>query len=140
MKTAEVLGIINMRLDRIIVLADTVMKSFDPEAVYSFKTDMKALRNFMSFVRLQRNDRAMKFPEKCKYLYHIAGSLAELNERDLPAEEKRKLTEKAQDEWKKIYNPAHLLKLKKMLNEYDYSRIHPELFNNFFSGHAMPRD
>jgi hypothetical protein len=132
MKVAEVKERINDKLDAITMSAAIIAETFDSEAIIRFKSDLKFIRSFLHFLRLQRNDRNMRLPDKCKYLYHIAGSVAGLTEEHKTDKTTADLMEKARQEWKRHYAPGHISKVKKMLNDYDYARIRPELFDNFF--------
>lgn len=134
MKTAEAKDIINEKIDKVILLAESISKSYDLPSLVSFKSELKFIRSFIDFVRLQRNDRTMRFPDKCRYIYHIAGSLIELLQDTQPSPPVwREKMDKTQAEWKRHYDAVHLQRLKKQINEYDYAHIHPELLNNFFS-------
>ncbi len=133
MKAVEVKERINNKLDAIAISAAMIAENFDNDAIIRFKSDLKFIRSFLHFLRLQRNDRNMRLPDKCKYLYHIAGSVASLDIKDPADRSIAELTEKAKAEWKRHYSAGHFHKLKKLLNDYDYSRIRPELFDNFFS-------
>lgn len=133
MKAVEVKERINNKLDAIAISAAMVAENFDNDAIFRFKADLKFIRSFLHFLRLQRNDRNMRLPDKCKYLYHIAGSVAGLAEENTNNKATAELLEKARSEWKRHYSPGHFSKLKKLLNDYDYSRIRPELFDNFFN-------
>lgn len=117
-------------------LARTINETFDIEEIIQFKAELKFIRSFVQFLRLQRNERDMRFPDKCRYLYNIAGSIAELADKKEDTEQWNELLSKAKSEWRRNYHPAHLLKLAQLLDDYDYSRVRPELFNNLFSRYA----
>ena len=117
-------------------LGRTINETFDIEEIIQFKAELKFIRSFVQFLRLQRNERDMRFPDKCRYLYNIAGSIAELADKKEDTEQWNELLSKAQSEWRRNYNPAHLLKLAQLLDDYDYSHVRPELFNNLFSRYA----
>lgn len=139
MKPAEVKAIVIKKVDDMVMYANEVNDTFSVDALHSFRIEFRIIRSFINFVYLQRSDKAMKMPEKCKELYRIVsllseslGSMEAKQSQSANTEDVDKIINKAKREWKAIYSESILLKLKKRLEDYDYSKINPDLMNNFF--------
>ncbi len=140
MKNEDIRKILQAKLQSITNLSEKIDGSFQEEAIFQFKKELKLIRSFMSFVRTHKGEWGMRMPDKIKKLYNIAGALyEEFEERETNIKKKNDeqawadLKERARDEWNRYYSKTHFIKFEKQLVEYKYGGIPVELLDNFFS-------
>lgn len=123
----------------LIELAETINERFDIDTIVKFRHEFRVVRSFMTFMRLQRNDKHIKMPENCKYLYHLAGKIKELagdkigDPSVVISPDATDVFGKSQKEWKKNYSTGVFTKLATKIAALDFSKLHPDLLDNFFS-------
>ena len=139
MKPAQAKEIIRAKAAMLSELAETINSNYEMDAIVRFRQEFRTVRAFMTFMRLQRNDKNLRMPESCKYLYHLAGKIKEFtsepgsDDNKVSISEKEELLAKAQKEWKKNYSKNTFLKFGVKVAELDFSKINPDLFDNFFT-------
>ncbi len=139
MKPFQAKEIIIGKAEGLVHLSEEITQHFELETIDKFRHEFRIIRSFMTFVRLQRNDKNIKVPENCKYLYHLAGKIKEVAS-EIEKEDASKDVQEAADaliaakkDWKKNYSKNTFPRFTSKLLALDYSKLHPDLLDNFFN-------
>jgi hypothetical protein len=139
MKPVQAKEIIRGKVEMLVELAEAINGQFDVEAIVRFRNEFRTVRSFMTFMRLQRNDKNIKLPENCKYLYHLAGKIKDIiteigieNPGSVDVEISEDLA-KVKKDWKKNYSKQVFLKLGSKISGLDFGKLNPDLLDNFFN-------
>jgi len=142
---------IRSRTSDIDINGDLIGQDFSEEALKSFKKAMKELRSFADLMRLHRGEKALKFPEKLKKSYLIAGGLLELYYELADLESRiddqataiarcQSLIAAQKNEWKKAWVKGGVEKFSKDLSILDISFIPEPVLNNFLSRYITEKE
>ena len=145
MKQDIIKQFINNRFDDLLYFAEKVGNEFDIDTIHYFKEEYKLVRSLINFIKIQKIDKSIKVPEKCKELYQAAGTIREVQIElqlsegagDINSEEHNNLLEmleRAKQEWNRNYSANLFTKLQKELVDVDYKKIRVEFLENFFNG------
>lgn len=138
MKPAEAKEIIKKKVELLAQLTEGINVNFDEMAISQFRQEFRIVRSFLTFMRLQRNDKHIKMPETCKHLYHLAGKIKDIateikdNTTDIDNTELQMAMQKVHKDWRKNYSVHTFPKFQSKIVELNYSKLNPDLLDNFF--------
>lgn len=142
MEQEKIKAIIKEQVNKLDDLSNEVGKEFDKDAIHDFRVAAKMLRSFIRLLRMQTNDKELKFTKSFKRLYQIAGAI-----RDAQLERERMVDKQAmlptymaqleqktaaqKQEWLKHYSKKVIKKLEHRLVDRKYEKINPEALPSF---------
>ena len=145
MTQEEIKQQINLRVNEMLAYADNISGEFNIDVIQSFKDEFKMIRSLTSFIKVQKGDKGVKLPEKCKELYKVAGTIREIQIQVQEQKDANTLTPEEADnyefqlrdlknDWNRNYSQNLFLKLEKELGEFNFKSIRSEFLENFFKG------
>ncbi len=144
MKPGRIRRLIQDNVDDISTHCEKISGGFDKDTIHKFRVAVKTLRSFLRLLSTGKDEPVAKLPRKFKRLYEVAGAI-----RDAQLEIERLTTdnislpvylkklendiERQKTEWDNYYSKKVIRKLRKRLDNLDYTELSTEVAASFFN-------